>query len=319
MDLQFISLEFVAFFVAFLFLYYHLQNQYRIPLLLLANILFAYLSGGWITLVSLFFSIVSTWYGALLIEKLYRQEQKKAVLICVVVMNVVVLGAMKYLDFFISTGNTVASIFHMPARIPEISVPSAVGVSFYTLQLLGYLIDVYWETISAEHNFLVYAVFGSYFPQLLSGPISSWEALGVKMGGFYGSSKELHRKTGADLECITKGLQRVLWGVFKKLVIAERLAYIVAGVYSSPQNYSGFGVVLATIGFTVQLYTDFSGYTDIVLGISQLLGIGLPENFRAPFSSKNISEFWQMAYYAWGMDEKVYILSNASVRFDRKN
>lgn len=102
-------------------------------------------------------------------------------------------------------------------------------------------------------------------------------------------------------------MQRVLWGVFKKLVIAERLAYIVAGVYSSPQNYSGFGVVLATIGFTVQLYTDFSGYTDIVLGISQLLGIGLPENFSEPFLSKNISEFWRRWHITLGAWMKRYI------------
>lgn len=296
-----ISLEFLLFFLIILIMYYNLPDRYRKPLLLMVNMIFAFINGGLETLFFLAFSIISTWQGAIWIEK----TRKKSVFIWIAAVNAGILAGMKYLGFISVTGNILTSIFHLPDRIPYVSVPAAAGVSFYTLQVLGYLTDVYWNIIPAEHDLITYAVYGSYFPQLMSGPVSRWEELGKNLNLIACDTG----RTRVNFEYMAEGLQRILWGIFKKLVIAERLAAVVNEVYGNYRNYSGCAVIFAAAGFAFQLYADFSGYTDIVLGMSRMLGIGLPENFKAPFFAKSIGEFWQRWHITLGTWLRNYIFN----------
>jgi len=158
--------------------------------------------------------------------------------------------------------------------------------------------------IPAEHDFITYAVFGSFFPQLLSGPISKWDELGESLRKMALNSS---LKKNCDIVQLAEGLQCIIWGVFKKLVISERLALITNEVYGGYERYSGFAILLATISFAIQLYTDFSGYTDIAIGVSQTMGIYLPDNFKCPFFAASITEFWKRWHITLGRWFKDYI------------
>ena len=157
------------------------------------------------------------------------------------------------------------------------------GISFYTFQTLGYVIDVYKGKVPAEHHFGYYATFVSFFPQLVAGPIERTNSLLPQI-------KERHY---FDYEKATYGLKLMAWGYYKKLVIADAVSAYVRHIYDSPQKYAGFSLVLATLLFSIQIYCDFSGYSDIAIGTAKLFGITLTTNFRSPYFSDSIKEFWR--------------------------
>ena len=171
------------------------------------------------------------------------------------------------------------------------------GLSFYTFILLGYTIDVYNRIADPERSLLKTAVYGTYFPLMISGPITRYREDG----------KSLLAEHSFSYENLTHGLQRMLFGVFKKLVIAERCGKVAAVVFAEPQAYAGFGVWIGILAFTFQLYTDFSGCMDIVIGLSETLGIAVPENFRTPFFAKDISEYWRRWHITLGVWMKEYV------------
>lgn len=219
-------------------------------------------------------------------KELFKQKQKKilrgkAVLLAVgIILLLAVLILLKYLRF---------------SSVAAILVP--LGLSYYTFTLIGYVVDVYYSIAAPQKNLFKLMAFGLYFPTLVSGPILQYREV---QDSFFAPHK-------FDYHNFTYGLQRMLWGFFKKLVIAERMGKIVATVFSDPATYGGIYVWFAILCFTFQLYTDFSGLMDIVIGISQCFGITLPENFKTPFFSKSIAEYWRRWHITLGVWMKEYV------------
>lgn len=188
----------------------------------------------------------------------------------------------KYFNFFSISISTVLNIFTVPSDPFLLNLVLPLGISFYTFVVLGYVIDVYREKNSAEHHFGKFATFVSFFPTLLSGPIERTESL---LG-------QIHNPKSFDYDTTANGLRQMLWGFFKKIAVADLLAVYVDKVYDNITAYTGFSLVAATLLFTVQIYCDFSGYSDIAIGVAKLFNINLKENFKTPYFATSIKEFW---------------------------
>lgn len=192
----------------------------------------------------------------------------------------------------------VSALFDMSADFSWLKFSSVIGISYYAFSAIGYLVDVFWENQKPEKNPAVVFLFVFYFPQLISGPFS-------RFGEMRSQFCERHP---LDYSNVTLGLRRMIWGYFKKLVISERFGIIVAAVYGNYSEYSMIGIVSATLCYAIQLYTDFSGCMDIIMGASMIFGIRLPENFMAPFFSETIQEFWQRWHITLGTWFKDYLM-----------
>jgi alginate O-acetyltransferase complex protein AlgI len=205
------------------------------------------------------------------------------VLITSIAATCAVLFVFKYFYFVVNNAIWLTGIFGWRLTGPSINIILPIGLSFHTFQSLSYVIEVYRRRQKAEHNFLVYATYVMFFPQLVAGPIERPQNL---LHQFY----ERHE---FDYLRITSGLKRMAWGFFKKLVVADRLALYVNDVYANPQAHNGLQLSIATVFFAYQIYCDFSGYSDIAIGSARVLGFRLMENFRSPYHSGSVAEFWQ--------------------------
>ncbi|MCL2671617.1 MAG: MBOAT family protein [Clostridiales bacterium] len=293
-----ISLQFLVFCIALLVLYYLVPKRFQWWLLLLGSAVFFLLTGTPYTIIYLLISIVSAWLAGRYIQTQNNRRRKRAVFIAEIILNVGMLAALKYTNFLLSTTESLVNLFGANLSLGTVSWVSAIGISFYTLQVVGYLCDVYWGISQAQRNPFKFALFVSYFPQISSGPISRYHQL----------EELLFAGHGFDHKTVTFGLQRMLWGFFKKLVIAERLTAFVNSVYGAPHTYQGAYIWLGTVAFLIQLYADFSGNMDIVLGLSESLGIRLTENFRAPLFARNVQAFWQRWHITLGAWFKDYVM-----------
>jgi len=224
-------------------------------------------------------SITVTWVSGLLMEG--REVQKKRLILAgSLVINLGILFFFKYYHFAI---NSIRFFAHDKVTFPSFDVLLPVGISFYTFQALGYSIDVYYERVRAERNFITYALFVTFFPQLVAGPIE-------RTGNLLPQFKVNHE---FDYDRVTSGLRLAAWGMFKKVVIADQLAIYVNGVFGNPVFYPAASLALAVFFFTFQIYCDFSGYSDIAIGCARVLGFNLMSNFRQPYFSRSITEFWR--------------------------
>lgn len=305
-----ISLEFIGFCLILTIIYYIVPGKFQNICLLAADVLFLLpLAHPALALLFLGISIGSVYLAAMGLEHLAAQGRhpavKRVIFHCTVVFNLLLLFLFRYMPFV----QELFSALGIPAEVPDYSSLAPLGISFYTLQLLGYLISVNDGGLPAEHNLLRFALFGSYFPQMTSGPISRYEDLGPKF-------RERRR---FDYDSVTAGFQRMLWGFFKKLVISERAAVPVNTIFANYGVYSGFYIIMAAVLFAVQLYCDFSGCMDIVIGMSEVLGIPLKDNFQSPFFSRSMTEFWRRWHITlgtWCKDYIFYPLQKSSF-FDR--
>lgn len=211
-----------------------------------------------------------------------KTKQKTCFVICVL-LNLSILGFFKYVSFALGLLNHLLAYIHIGQIRWEHDILLPVGISFYTLQALGYLIDVYRGDIYAEKNFLKYALFVSFFPQLVAGPIERSRNLLV----------QLHTPQSFRYENLRKGLLLVLYGLFLKMVIADRAAVIVDTVYENSAGYPGYYIVVATVFFAIQIYCDFYGYSTIARGSALIMGICLMDNFNAPYYARSVKEFWR--------------------------
>lgn len=300
------SLYFLIFlFIAFA-VYYILPLKIRWMFLLVVSIVYIGLCADVILLLYPVITIGATCFCANRIEiikeseKNYdEQRRSKMLLYLAVIFDVGVLFVLKYANMGIYTYNAVAGRIisgFESAKPLRFLVP--MGLSFYTLSIIGYVFDVYYGIAKAEKNYFKLLLFGTYFPLLVSGPIVRYKETGLQL------TKE-HR---FDYKNLTYGAQRILWGFFKVLVVSERLSVVVNTIFDDPDTYNGMYIVIAAFGFTLQLYSNFSGSMDIVLGISQVFGIELPENFRQPFFSETIQEFWQRWHITLGSWLRDYIM-----------
>jgi D-alanyl-lipoteichoic acid acyltransferase DltB (MBOAT superfamily) len=211
-------------------------------------------------------------------------RKRKRFLIASILANVGVLAFFKYYNFFTDNVNALLSLLHITTHsVPLLKIILPIGLSFHTFQAMSYTIEVYRGNQKAERHFGIYALYVMFYPQLVAGPIERPQNLLHQF-------KEEHKFSSQNL---LDGLRLMLWGFFKKLVIADRLARYVSIVYSFPNEFHYMNLVLATLFFTIQIYCDFSGYSDIAIGAAKTMGFDLMVNFNRPYFSKNIQEFWK--------------------------
>ena len=212
------------------------------------------------------------------------KNQRKKYLILSLLSNLTVLIVFKYLGFINETFRQIFEYFQFLYPVPIYNILLPVGISFYTFQVVGYSIDVYRGDIKPCRNFTKFSLFVTFFPQLIAGPIERASRL----------IPQIEKKTHFNYRNVSNGLKLIVWGLFKKVVIADRLAIAVDTVYSNPTGgFDGIHFIIATLFFAFQIYCDFSGYVDIAIGSAQMLGISLMENFNRPYQAKNIQEFWR--------------------------
>lgn len=208
-----------------------------------------------------------------------------------------VLAVCKYTNFMIGNINGILAMTKATGRLSVLKLTLPLGISFYTFQSVSYVVDVYRGKHEPQKNFFKYALFVSFFPQLLQGPIGRYERLG----------SQLYEGHSYDLRNIQFGVQRILWGMLKKMVLADRVNAAVTLIFNNYWNYGGWINVFGVILYSIQLYADFSGGIDITIGVAQMFGITMDENFRQPYFSRSISEFWRRWHITLGTWMKDYI------------
>lgn len=296
------SLQFLMLFAVSLVLYYLIPGKFQWIALILYSVCFFVLSSAVITGIYLLVNIVVTYSSVCLMRKAksYSKEKwSKRALFSGILVNVGILAVLKYSNFFIDIINSVTARMGMDYRLPETNFVSPVGISFYTIISVGYLLDCYWtQAADLQSNLFKTALFIGYYPQMTSGPITKYQEM----------KEQLYAVHCFDYTRIAFGMQRILWGLFKKLVISTRAANIVNGIYGNIESYGGLYIWSAAFLFMLQLYTDFSGCMDIIMGVSECYGIDLPENFRTPFFARSVQEYWQRWHITLGVWLRDYIL-----------
>lgn len=276
------SIQFVIFFIVVFVLYYSLPNKFRWYLLLASSIVF-YCFWIPIYLFYLAYLIIIDYFAALLLESTTNLKYRRILLIASLLSNFGLLFYFKYFNFFGSSANSILQFFNFQFLIPHLQIILPLGISFHVFQSVGYVIDVYKKKINAEKSFQKFALFVMFFPQLVAGPIERAGNLLPQFGKYY----------AFNYEKIIFGLRLMLWGYFKKIVIADSLAPFVNQIYAQPTEFQGFPLIVATVFFAFQVYGDFSGYSDIARGAAYCLGIDLTQNFKRPFFSHSILELWK--------------------------
>jgi alginate O-acetyltransferase complex protein AlgI len=273
------SLQFLFFFVVVTLLYYSVSWRGRWILLLLASCYF-YMVFKPIYILILAVTIVVDYFAGIWLEKTTGQTQKW-LLIVSLISNIGFLAYYKYAGFFIENINR---LLPPSLDIPFVSdVILPIGLSFHTFQAMSYTIEVYRGNQKAERHFGIYALYVMFYPQLVAGPIERPQNV----------LWQFHEHFPYKWKNIKEGLVRMAWGMFKKVVIADRLTMIVDASYDTPHQHNGLTLLVATLAFTFQIYCDFSGYSDIALGAARVMGFELMENFRTPYLATSISEFWK--------------------------
>ena len=275
------SLSFGVFLIIVFILYYLVPHKYRWCFLLIASYAFymnLHISYGFLLLAA----TALTYVLALAFEKADTTKSKRLCLLGGIVPLVLMLVFFKTADPIIDKLNTVIDAGRLNMQPVTVSILLPAGVSFYFFQSMGYLIDVYRGKIKAERHFGYYALFVSFFPQLLAGPIGRADSL----------LPQYKKKRPFVYENVTYGLKLMTWGYFKKLVIADVFASVINNVYDHAQSYVGLVFIVATIMFAIEIYCDFSGYSDIAIGCARLFGVDLMTNFKSPYFSFSIKEFW---------------------------
>jgi alginate O-acetyltransferase complex protein AlgI len=279
------SIDFVIFFSAVFLLYWFFTNQsFRLQNLLI--VITSYIFYGWwdarFLLLIIFSSVVDYSIGIAMTDPRF-QVKKKLILWISLIVNLGLLGYFKYCDFFIESFIQAFSYCGIEFRPDSLNIILPVGISFYTFQSLSYTIDVYQKKLEPTKNIISFMAFVSFFPQLVAGPIERATVL----------LPQFEKKRTFDYDKAVDGLRQILWGLVKKTVIADNCAEYADLMFNQPEDYSGSTLVLGAIFFSFQIYGDFSGYSDIAVGTSRLLGFQLSQNFNFPYFSRNIAEFWR--------------------------
>ena len=280
------SAAFLVFFPAVTLLYFVLPRRVR-PLWLLIASYYFYMSWNPVYALLILFSTLVTWLSGLGLarasEKGAAPGVRKLMVAASFVLNLSILFWFKYANFAIDLLNGLFGIAHVSVTLPALDILLPVGISFYTFQALSYTVDVYRGKLAAERSLLSYALYVSFFPQLVAGPIE-------RSGHLLAQLKE---PKPFSYERARDGLLLMLWGYFLKLVLADRIALFVDAVYGDINGYGGWYLIVATMLFAVQIYCDFMGYSTIAVGAARILGVELMENFDAPYLSGSVAEFWR--------------------------
>lgn len=255
-------------------------------------------------------STLLAYITAIAMEREQQQPKKKIYLLFGLVANIGILFTFKYFDFLDSSLQQVLGTAGISFESHALKLLIPVGISFYTFQIISYLADVYRGDTRAEKHPGIFALYISFFPKLLAGPI---ERAGLLI-------PQLHKDTHFDAWRFTSGLKLICWGLFKKMVVADRLAVFVNIVFSDPQGHTGLSLVFAIFLYSFQIYCDFSGYTDIAIGLARLFGIDLSDNFNRPYTATSIADFWRrwhISLSSWLRDYLYIPLGGSRVRVPR--
>lgn len=279
------SVDFLIFFPIVVLVYFIIPKKTRFIWLLITSYYF-YMCWNVKYVFLLILSTVTTWLAGLIINACKQTLGKKCAVAGCVFVNLGILVFFKYLDFLYDICNRILSVFHMQMAEKTFDILLPVGISFYTFQALGYIIDVYRGRVRPEGNILRYALFVSFFPQLVAGPIERSENLLQQV-------REVDKKQIWNYENVTDGLILMVWGLFVKMVISDRAAILVNTVFDNFYMYGTVSLVAGAIGFALQIYCDFMGYSVIAIGAARVMGFQLMENFNTPYFARSISDFWK--------------------------
>lgn len=314
-----LSVSFMALLAGVLIFYYLFPQRHRWIVLLCASTIF-YLAAGAGSFVYMLITSVAVYAATLYMQrvadeqkayfkanKLSREEKaavkkknrkkRKAALLAALFVSLGLLCFFKYYHFALEQFNLVAGWFGLARAKDAMRLIVPLGISFYTFQSVGYLADVYSEHVKPQKNYFRLLLFISFFPQITQGPISAYESL----------SETLYAGNRADEKNLIWGLQRLLWGFMKKMVIANTLAQSTSVLFEHYESYAGVAVLLGAFLYLIQLYADFSGYMDMMCGFCQMLGIRLTENFNRPFFAKSVQEYWRRWHISLGVWFRKYV------------
>ncbi len=292
------SLVFLFFYLIIFIIYFIVPKKFQWIILSISSFIFLFYHNlSFATISQALIALLSAYLFGILIEKNLENGKSRKFLLFGIGLILIELIYLKYTNLFISTFNYIVRVFHIGSQQSYIYRNSLIGISYYSLIMISYLIDVYRGSCKAQKNIFKCALFMFYFPILTSGPFIRYNDM----------ESELYSGHKFNYHTMCSGLLRICWGIFKVLVISQRLGYFVDGVYNNLALYNGFYVLIAALFFPLQLYTNFSGSIDIIMGISEILGIKLPENFKTPFFSKTITEFWRNWHITLGAWLKDYI------------
>ncbi|MGK0366314.1 MAG: alginate O-acetyltransferase complex protein AlgI [Saprospiraceae bacterium] len=279
------SIDF-AFFLPIIFLIYWAVAKQNYKLQNLVTVFAGYIFYGWWDwrfLSLILFSTIVDYSVSLAISQTKNQKRRKVLLWTSIAVNLGFLGFFKYFNFFLDNFVAAFSFLGTEISATSLQIILPVGISFYTFQTLSYTIDVYRKKLEPTTDFIAFSAFVSFFPQLVAGPIERAKNL----------LPQFYTPRTFDYENAVDGLRQILWGLFKKMVIADNCARFANMIFNNSDDYSGSTLVLGAVFFTFQIYGDFSGYSDIAIGTSRLFGINLSRNFAFPYFSRDIGEFWR--------------------------
>lgn len=287
-----VSIEFLLFIAIVLIVYYMVPKKWQLQQMTILIASYCFFAFAGITpLVFVLITTVSVYFAALGMEKIRdcaenKKEAKnpmKRVLIGIMLFIFGILFILKYYNFFAESANGLFSIFKYDISMPMVNIMLPMGISFYMFQSIGYCIDVYRGKVEAQKNLFKFALFISFFPQVVQGPISRYDNLGP----------QLYAQHKLSYERITSGAQLIIWGFVKKMIIADRLAIPVNIVFDDYSNFDGTQIAIAIFCYTIQLYADFSGGIDIVRGVAECLDIDLVDNFKRPYFATIVPDYWR--------------------------
>ena len=310
-----ISFSFIGFLFFFFIIYFISPKKIQWIVLLAGNLFFYSCAGSHYLIYLAGFSFI-TWYFALKIERnnkelkeiLVRTEQKEEkiklqnrykgknkILLCISI--ILTMGSWAVLKYGPFAAKNISILFRIPSFLNTMNFIVPLGMSFYTFDAAGYLIDISHGKYTADNNYFHYLTFISYFPHIIQGPFDRYNTLG----------KTLFEKHSFSFEGFSQGFGRILWGYLKKLIIADKLAIPVTEIFTNYESYSGIQIFVVMILYGIQLYADFSGYIDIVSGVSHILGIEMAQNFKQPYFSVSIEEFWRRWHISLGQWFRDYV------------
>lgn len=302
------SLHFAAFFIITTIAYFLLPHRYR-WLLLLSISCYFYMAFIPVYILILAFTIIIDYIAGIWIENA-AGRRRKMLLSMSIVANVGVLCFFKYYNFLNENLTEILGLASVHNPIPALNIILPIGLSFHTFQAMSYTIEVYRGNQKAEKHFGIYALYVMFYPQLVAGPIERPQNV----------IHQFYQKAYFNYDRVVSGLRLMLWGLFKKVVIADRLAIYVDAVYNNPEHHSGISSAVATIFFAFQIYCDFSGYSTIAIGAARVLDIKLMENFRRPYLAKSIKDFWSrwhISLSTWFRDYLYIPIGGSRVKFPR--
>ena len=320
--MSFTSFRFFGFLALVIFTYYIVPKRFQWAVLLVSSYAF-YLYSGIENIFFILGTTLFTYLSALLMQSMRNKNQKKiealgkditveqkremkkavakkihTVQVLTVLVNLATLASLKYIDLFIGATNDMFTLFKWDASIPFVNLFVPLGLSYYTFNSIGYLIDIGRGKYAAEKHLGKFALFVSFFPSVVQGPLNRFGDVGVQL-------KEPHK---LEYDNLKNGALLILWGLFKKLVIADRVSAIAVAVFGGGlTEYNGSQILFGVVAYSFQIYGDFSGGTDITRGAAQMMGINLPMNFERPFFSTSLADFWKRWHMSLGAWMREYV------------